>query len=82
MIIHTNNLTESFVGLSIELTTTDLDKLVAELKNLQQSPQQHFHLSNNADSSKPFVDIEISVNPSAEEQSSAISGPAVSPDTN
>jgi hypothetical protein len=71
---------DRFVGLSLALSVADIDALLGQLAALKETPDQHFHLSNNPESEHTFVDIAISVQTATESSNAAANGFAIEPD--
>jgi hypothetical protein len=74
MRIDAENVSNSFIGLSITLNDGDLNALIRRLSELKADPSQHFHIST--DGNGCFVDISISVDGSLPRNAS-ISGFAI-----
>lgn len=69
----------TFVGLSLALTPADIDVMLRQLNALKNDNSQHFHLSNNADTSSVFVDIEIGFEGPSEPSNGVGFGFAIAP---
>lgn len=71
---------ETYFGLSVQLSQADIELLINQLNGLSKASDQHFHLSTSE--GDYFVDIEVSAMGKDQESNAACSGFAIEPKTN
>ena len=67
-------------GVSLGLSTAEIDRLIALLTKLRADPEQHFHISSDYEGAGGLGDIEIYVAPAGTANNLQLSGLAVAPD--
>lgn len=55
------NWNNGWYGVSLGLSITEIDRLIALLTNLRNEPEQHFHISSDYVDSQGLGDIEVYV---------------------
>ena len=68
-------------GLRLSLRPSEIPRLIQSLQDLQQDPEQHFHISSDYAGASGLGDIEISVAGEDEPDNMQLSGPAIAPGT-
>jgi len=68
-------------GLRLSLRSSEIPRLVKLLQDLQQDPEQHFHISSDYAGESGVGDIEISVAGESEPDNMWLSGVAIAPST-
>jgi len=68
-------------GLRLSLRPSDISRLIELLRNLQEDPEQHFHISSDYAGESGLGDIEISVAGESEQDNMRLSSLAIAPGT-
>jgi hypothetical protein len=55
------NWNNGWYGVSLGLSVSEIDRLIALLTNLRNEPEQHFHISSDYVASEGLGDIEVYV---------------------
>ncbi|MEB1609345.1 hypothetical protein LZZ50_03995 [Xanthomonas arboricola] len=68
-------------GLRLSLLPQEISRLIELLQDLQQDPEQHFHISSDYSAESGLGDIEISIATDSEQHNMSLSGLALAPST-
>ena len=71
------NWNNGWYGVSLGLSTAEIDRLLALLTKLRADPDQHFHISSDCEGAGGLGDIEIYVAPVGSAQNLHLTGVAV-----
>ena len=68
-------------GLRLSLLPQEISRLIELLQDLQQDPEQHFHIASDYSAESGLGDIEISTATESEHHNMSLSGLALAPGT-